>query len=243
MIDWHCHILPGLDDGPRNIEQSLTMAGLLAGYGFTEIHCTPHMIRDCFEASNSEVRQVIRELQQRICDNNIPLTLLSGREYYLDEYLPAYLEDPLPLGDSRQILVEIPPRTTDETVRLLLQSVIREGFTPVIAHPERCRLLEPEAERTAARGFFNTIKNALTGGHNDRQGQELTDSTGNSLLDYLRELGCSFQGNLGSFGGFYGNQVKANAEILRSKGVYDRYGSDLHAAEHANRILQPLKDD
>ena len=241
MIDWHCHILPGLDDGPKNIEQSLAMASLLADYGVTEIHCTPHLIRDCFEASNSEVRQGIRELQQRMCDNNIPLTLLPGREYYLDEYLPAYLEDPLPLGDSRQILVEIPPRTADDMVRQLLRGVVLAGFAPVIAHPERCRLLEPAAERTVTRGFFNTIKNALTGGHDDRQEQELTDSTGNSLLDYLRDLGCSFQGNLGSFGGFYGNQVKANAEILRSKGVYDRYGSDLHAPEHADRILQPLK--
>ncbi len=239
MIDWHCHILPGLDDGSRNIEQSLAMARLMAAHGFTEIHCTPHLIRGCFEADNTVVRQRIQELQQLITDSHIPLTLLAGREYFLDEYLLTYLEEPLPLGNSRQILVEIPPRTTGEMVREVLYKVIRTGFTPVIAHPERCHLLELKTEPAAGRGFFGSIKRALTGGRDSGQYQEPSDSTGNLLLDYLRDVGCFFQGNLGSFSGFYGGQVKAVADTMKLKGVYDRYGSDLHAPEHADRIFQP----
>ena len=241
MIDWHCHILPGVDDGSRNIEQSLAMAGFLATHGFTEVHCTPHLIRGCFEASNADVRLRIKELQQLVSANNIPLTLLAGREYFLDEYLLTYLEEPLPLGDSRQILVEIPPRTTDDMVRQVLYQVVRSGFTPVIAHPERCHLLELKSEPTASRGFFASIKRTLTGARDSSQYQELSDSTGNLLLDYLRDLGCCFQGNLGSFNGFYGGQVKAIAETMKLKGIYDRYGSDLHIPEHADRILQPTK--
>jgi protein-tyrosine phosphatase len=241
MIDWHCHILPGLDDGARNIEQSLAMAGFLSAHGFMEVHCTPHLIRGCFEVSNNEVRQAILKLQHLITANNIPLTLLPGREYYLDEYLLTYLEEPLPLGDSRQILVEIPPRTTDEMVRQVLFNVVRAGFTPVIAHPERCHLLELNTEPTVGSGFFGSIKRALTGSSDNGQHQEPSDSTGNLLLDYLRDLGCYFQGNLGSFNGFYGEQVKANAEAMYLKGLYDRYGSDLHAPAHADRILLPAK--
>lgn len=242
MIDWHCHILPGLDDGPKNIEQSLAMATSLAAYGFSEIHCTPHLIRDCFEASNSEVCRVIRELQQRVTDDNIPLTLLPGREYYLDEYLLDYLEKPLPLGDSRQVLIEIPHRTTGELVRQVLYQVVRAGFVPVIAHPERCHLLELKTGATPGRGFFGAMKRACSGSRDNSGDQELSDSTGNALLDYLRNLGCFFQGNLGSFAGFYGAQAKANAEALRLKGIFDRYGSDLHIPEHAGRILQPAKN-
>ncbi|MFZ4855320.1 MAG: tyrosine-protein phosphatase [Desulfuromonadaceae bacterium] len=241
MIDWHCHILPGLDDGSRNIEQSLSMAGLLAAHGFTEIHCTPHLIRGCFEASNTDVRQGIQELQQLIRDNNIPLTLLAGREYFLDEYLLTYLEEPLPLGDSCQILVEIPPRTTDDMVRQVLYKVVRAGFTPVIAHPERCHLLELKTEPAVGRGFFGSIKRALTGGRDNYQHPEPPDTTGNLLLDYLRDLGCHFQGNMGSFSGFYGWQVKAISDTMKLKGIYDRFGSDLHAPEHADRILQSIK--
>ena len=100
MIDWHCHILPGLDDGPAEIEQSLSMAGLLAAHGFTTVYCTPHLMRGCHEAGNDEVLRGIRELQHLINANHIPLTLLPGREYCLDEYLLTALEDPLPLGEA-----------------------------------------------------------------------------------------------------------------------------------------------
>lgn len=238
MIDWHCHILPALDDGSRDMEQSLAMAGVLAAYGFTSVHCTPHLIRGCFEATNNDVRQHIEELQQRVDAAGIPLTLLTGREYYLDEYLPVYLEDPLTLGDSRMILVEIPPRTTADMVRQLMYTIVRSGLTPVIAHPERCHLLEAKPAQSAGKGFFSTIKSKLAGGRGTTQDHESSDSTGNPLLDYLRDLGCRFQGNLGSFSGFYGGQIKSAAEALQQRGIYDRYGSDLHAPEHAERILQ-----
>ena len=45
MIDWHSHILPGVDDGPADIEQSVALAEALAAGGFTEVYCTPHLMR------------------------------------------------------------------------------------------------------------------------------------------------------------------------------------------------------
>ena len=237
MIDWHSHILPGIDDGPDDIEQSVAMAAALAAAGFTTVYCTPHLMRGCYEAGNNDVRQGVAALQERLERNNIPLTLRPGREYCLDEYLLTYLQDPLPLGDSRLILVEIPPRITADMVRQLMYAVIRSGFVPVIAHPERCHLLEPVTRRATGRGIMSVLKNVISGGDRNSTDEQSTAS-GNLLLDYLRDLGCSFQGNLGSFTGFYGRQVQSVAEALRSRGVYDRYGSDLHAPEQATRILQ-----
>ena len=239
MIDWHSHILPGLDDGAADMEHSVSMAALLAAAGFTEVYCTPHLMRGCYETGNDQVRQAVVELQERLELMGITLSLRPGREYCLDEYLSAYLEDPLPLGDSRQVLVEIPPRITADMVRQLLYGVVRSGFTPVIAHPERCRLLETTARPAAGKGLLGTFKSLIAGGDRDSRNSDQSDTTGNPLLDYLRDLGCSFQGNLGSFSGFYGRQVKIVAEALRSRGVYDRYGSDLHAPEQAGRVLQP----
>jgi protein-tyrosine phosphatase len=238
LIDWHSHILPGIDDGAAKMEHSLAMAASLAAAGFSEVYCTPHLMRGCYETGNDEVRQAVVELQERLDLTGIPLSLRPGREYCLDEYLLAYLEDPLPLGDSRLILVEIPPLITADMVRQLLFGVVRSGFTPVIAHPERCQLLEPTARRAAGRGLLSTIKSMIAGGDRGSRDSNQFDTTGNPLLDYLRDLGCSFQGNLGSFSGFYGRQVKIVAEALRSRGVYDRYGSDLHAPEQAGRVLQ-----
>ena len=122
MIDWHSHILPGVDDGPADIEQSVALAASLAASGFTEVYCTPHLVRGCHEAGNDEVRWSMARLQERLDTGGIPITLRSGREYCLDEYLREALEDPLPLGDSRQILVELLPRSTG-MVRALFESI------------------------------------------------------------------------------------------------------------------------
>ena len=239
MIDWHSHILPGIDDGPAEIGQSLALASALSAAGFTTVYCTPHLMRGCYEAGNDEVKRGVAELQERLDSSGIPLTLLPGREYCLDEYLPAALENPLPLGNSRLVLVEILPQLSADMIRRLLYDVVRSGFTPVIAHPERCRLLEPVVRRAAGRGILDTIKSLLAGGRHGRKEHGAPGSTGNPLLDYLRDLGCSFQGNLGSFNGFYGRQVKSVAESMKELGLYDRYGSDLHSPEQAGHVLQP----
>jgi protein-tyrosine phosphatase len=216
MIDWHSHILPGVDDGPAEIEQSVAIAASLAAGGFTEVYCTPHLVRGCHEAGNDEVRRAVANLQERLDATGIPITLRSGREYCLDEYLQATLEDPLPLGDSRLLLVEILPHSTADMVRRLLYDVVRAGFTPVIAHPERSPLLVPPGPPAGNGGIRGALGHLLGGGHRNGNGHSPSDAADNPLLSYLRELGCSFQGNLGSFSGFYGSQVRSTAEWMAS---------------------------
>jgi protein-tyrosine phosphatase len=237
MIDWHSHILPGVDDGPAEIGQSVAIAVALAAGGFTEVYCTPHLLRGCHEAGNDEVRRGVARLQERLGADGIPVTLRTGREYCLDEYLRAALDDPLPLGESRLILVEILPHSTADMVRRLLYDVVRAGFTPVIAHPERSPLLASPAHLNANGGIRGAIGHLLGGGHRNGPANTLPETAENPLLSYLRDLGCSFQGNLGSFTGFYGGQVKSTAESMRAAGLYDRYGTDSHTAEQARTVL------
>lgn len=242
MIDWHSHILAGLDDGSSDLEQSLTMAGQLSQAGFTTVYCTPHLMRGCFEATNEQVRQGVAELQQLVTAHALPLTLLPGREYYLDEFLPQALQDPLPLGDSRMILVELPATIDPELARQLLYGVVRGGFTPVIAHPERCPLLWPVQQQHDRRNLWSSISHLMTGERRLPPPCPTTASSGNPLLEYLRDLGCSFQGDLGSFNALYGRQVQVAAETLRRLGIYDRYGSDLHAPQQASHILKSFSE-
>jgi protein-tyrosine phosphatase len=242
MIDWHSHILPGIDDGPPEMEQSVAVAAALSTAGFTTVYCTPHLIRGLYEAGNDQVLEGVDALQAQLVSRGIPLSLRAGREYCLDEYLNTSLEDPLTLGDSRLILVEIPPRMTGDIVRRVLYDVVRSGFTPVIAHPERCHLLEPPVS-AAGRTLLGNIKGLLGLSTPVRYEQAADGMTGNPLFDFLHDLGCSFQGNLGSFNGYYGWRVRAVAEKLRELGIYDRYGSDLHAPEQAGMILGAARTD
>lgn len=240
MIDWHSHILSGIDDGALEMEDSISMATALAAAGFTDVYCTPHLMIGRYEAENDLVRQSVAELQENLDVQGIPLTLHSGREYCLDEYLLTYLVDPLPLGDSRFILVEIVPRITIDRVRFLLSEVVKAGFTPVIAHPERCFLLAPPPRRAIYRDIIGRLKSLISRGNQEVDTFAQSEIMENPLLNQLRELGCAFQGNMGSFTGVYGSHVKAFAEALFREGIYDRFGSDLHAPEQADVILSAI---
>jgi protein-tyrosine phosphatase len=194
-------------------------------------------MRGCYETGNDAVRWGVARLQERLDASGVPITLRIGREYCLDEYLQDALEDPLPLGDSRLLLVEILPHSTADMVSRLLYDVVRAGFTPVVAHPERSPLLEPPALPAGNGGIRGVLGHLMSSGHRNGPANRPADAAENPLLAYLRELGCSFQGNLGSFNGFYGSQVKRTAESMRAAGIFDRYGSDFHTVQQAKIVL------
>ena len=238
MIDWHCHILPGIDDGPATMAEAVQMAKLLRQAGYATVHCTPHFIRGGFEADNDTVRMTLTALQEELDRQGIGLRLLPGREYYLDEFLPDVLKEPLPLGETRYLLIEIPGNAPVEFVKETCYRVVSSGFTPMIAHPERCRLLDLPAP--AAGGLREMFKvqgsrfKVFTSTSNIEP--ETSNIRSNSLLDYLSELGCVFQGNLGSFTGRYGERIRQAAERLHAAGVYTHFGSDAHGVEHLEAI-------
>ncbi len=215
MIDFHCHLLPGLDDGSATIDEAIEMAVALQKAGFITVYCTPHFIKSVYEANNEEIRESLNALQTRLKNENINLQLLAGREYYLDEFLLDYLKNPLPLGDTNMIMLEIPRYIPPELVKETCYRIKCSGFIPMIAHPERCDLFSmlPKKENSGFRFLKTEIKNESS-----------------NLLPYLVDLGCAFQGNLGSFNGYYGPHVQKTANSLKKMAVYTHFGTDLHSS-------------
>lgn len=223
LTDYHCHLLPGIDDGPGNIGESMEMAKLLAGAGYRFVHCTPHMISYRYDADNGTVLDVIREVQREIDREGIPLRLLSGREYFLDEFLLEHLKHPMPLEGTGHILVEIPPGSFPGFTRDIIGEIMDRGFSLIIAHPERCPLLDKNSRRPKSAALFNLWKSATASLPDPRQ----TDS---GLLEWLIAKGCSFQANLGSFKGLYGSTARLNAQSFSEAGIYTHFGTDAHTA-------------
>lgn len=250
MIDWHCHLLPGIDDGPATMDEAVEMAAALAQRGFTSVCCTPHLLKGCYEADNATVRGVLAALQTEVNRRGIPLRLLAGREYYQDEFLAEQLHSPLLLGETRFLLIEIPGHSLPDLVKEACYRITGRGFIPMIAHPERCRLFDFSEPRVGElrkmfdvrRSMLDAIKNTLHR-HSGLPGRRSQTSnieprtpsskprTSNSLLEYLIDLGCAFQGNLGSFAGGYGERVKQRAEKLREAGIYTHFGTDAHTVD------------
>jgi protein-tyrosine phosphatase len=149
--DWHCHILPGLDDGAATMDEAVEMAVALRQAGYSTVYCTPHMVKGTFEVDNATVRATVAALQAELSRRQIDLQLFPGREYYLDEFFADHLRDPLMLGETRLILVEISGNLPAAFVKDTFFRLRSSSYIPLIAHPERCSLFEftaPPPERT-----------------------------------------------------------------------------------------------
>ena len=222
-------MLAATDDGPTDNSGALAIASALAGVGFTSIHCTPHMIRGAYDNSAAEIRARVSQLHRLVRENSLPLSLFAGAEYYFDEYLPEFLGDPLPIAGSH-ILVESPLQASGAVIVAQADRIRAQGFVPLIAHPERTPLFNPVA--TGNQGLLSVIPALL------RRTPAAPLPEVNPVIAALRQKGCRFQGNLGSFAGIYGERIRTNALTLLDQGVYSCLGSDAHRHDGLEKVLR-----
>ena len=132
--DWHCHILPGVDDGVRNMDQSLRILEQYSAWGIKEVWLTPHIMEDV-PNETSHLQEVFKQLEAA-CKSPVKLHLAA--ENMMDNLFEERLAkgDLLPLQDN-YLLVEtsyfFPPLDFWE----LLERIKSQGYTPLLAHPER----------------------------------------------------------------------------------------------------------
>lgn len=133
MIDLHCHILPGLDDGPRTLQTSIEMARQAADDGIRTIVATPHINSPYPDLDNIEQTRLL--LQEKLLSENIPITLLPGGE--VDAFMDPNLLKQYTLNNTPYLLVEFPHSHWPSHASKILFEMISQGLYPIIAHPER----------------------------------------------------------------------------------------------------------
>ena len=232
MIDYHCHLLPGIDDGADSMEESFEMARLLAEAGFKTVHCTPHCIRGVYDNTPEMVTREVTSLQKELDRVGIPLQVRPGMEYYLDEYFANTLDSALPLGETRLLLVEAPSQANPDLIRDNLFLCLRRGFTPLFAHPERYSWWPKAEENQENSGFLSRLRQRFT--VPTPKGRD----NGFPSIEEIISQGCFLQGNLGSFSGYYGPDVKTRAAALLNRNLYAHFGSDAHRSRSLGRILR-----
>jgi len=140
MIDLHTHILPGLDDGSKNMAESLAMAGVAQDDGIHTIVATPHVLQGVFDNDKNKILLAVTQLNQTLQEQNIAVDILPGAEYYLEADIPLKLSqgELLTINDKgRYLLVELPSAFIPEYTAQVLYEIQLQGVTPIIAHPER----------------------------------------------------------------------------------------------------------
>ena len=146
MVDLHCHILPGLDDGPDTMEESIAMAESAIADGITHVVATPHSSNDYF-FDFVRVRKLRDELQSRIGDR---LKLATGCDFHLNPENLVALQKNAPLYCINQhdfLLVEFNEISIPQALDQTLHEIQLAGVRPVITHPERNAILRARPER------------------------------------------------------------------------------------------------
>ena len=139
MIDTHCHLLPGLDDGPRAVDDSVAMGRALAAAGITAVVCTPHF-SGRFPTPVDDARAALTDLRAAFAAESVELEITLGAELSPAMALDAPDDDLLgrTIGGG-SLLVELESDTPVAAVDLVIARLDDLGLRAVFAHPERCR--------------------------------------------------------------------------------------------------------
>jgi protein-tyrosine phosphatase len=139
VIDLHCHILPGVDDGAKDLETALAMARIAVEDGIEIIACTPHITPGVYDNRGPDISLGVASLQAALDDAGIPRQLTSGADTHLAPGLGQGLrEGRVPsLGGSRYFLLEPPHHVAPPRLDLAVQDLLDDGYVPIITHPER----------------------------------------------------------------------------------------------------------
>lgn len=136
FIDWHCHILPGVDDGVQTMDEALQILAEYERLGVKEVWLTPHIMED-MPNTTVHLRERFAELQATY-QGNVALNLAS--ENMLDNLFEERLNknDLLPIGkDGRHLLVETSYFNPPMGLQKILLRIKAKGYFPILAHPER----------------------------------------------------------------------------------------------------------
>jgi len=210
MIDIHCHMLPGIDDGPESLNESLEMARLAVANGITESILTPHIHAGRYANTHETVCKATRQFQQCLQDNGIALRIRMAAEIRIGPELMSMVEaQQVPflgtLDGYQLVLLELPhshiPPGSDKLVKWCLERNVR----PVIPHPERNKDVMRDIEKIAP----------------------------------LVKLGCLLQVTAGAVAGGFGPQAKKRTRQLLQRGWVSFLASDAHNTEHRIPDLEP----
>ncbi|MGY6553173.1 MAG: tyrosine-protein phosphatase [Wenzhouxiangella sp.] len=150
--DIHCHILPGIDDGAKSLEQSLAMAQIAVNDGIQTLFATPHHFNGVYSNPRAAVIEQVGLLRLALAEAGIPLQVLPGAENHIVPELPDALAEgsAMTLGNfGKAVLVELPVHTVPSSTEEILERILAQNIVPIIAHPERNTYLRQHPERLA----------------------------------------------------------------------------------------------
>jgi protein-tyrosine phosphatase len=202
MIDIHCHILPGIDDGPKDLVGSLEMAKAAVAEGITTIIATPHF-NNKYENEKSLILDAVKLLNEELQKNSIPLTILPGQEPRIyGEIVEDYQAGKILTMNNgyNYIFIELPSNHVPRFTEQIVYDIQVEGLHPVIVHPERNSELIERPEK-----LYQLVKN---GASTQVTASSLVGYFGKNIQKFSRQI---IEANMGHF-------IASDAHNVTSRG-------------------------
>lgn len=136
--DMHSHLIPGIDDGCKTIEESISIIKELSALGFKKLICTPHIMHDFYKNNKQTIENALRPLKEAILKENINIKIDYAAEYLLDDGFCKIIENNqlLTLGDN-YVLIEFPNFQLPQNYLNVFFDLQISGYKIILAHPER----------------------------------------------------------------------------------------------------------
>ncbi len=147
LIDVHCHLLYGVDDGPDTIEESVEMLKEAKNQGIRAIILTPHLRHGMFSHDLDRIHNHFAKV--KVCGDKLGIFLALGTEYHVDSEIISSFKDGKchTLADTKYILAEYSHRSGFNDIRRTVQDLLMAGYIPLIAHVERYASLTEDVDR------------------------------------------------------------------------------------------------
>lgn len=210
MIDLHCHLLPGIDDGPEDLATALCLARHAVAAGIRTSVVTPHMHPGRYDNRDANIRTAAQEFQRTLDAEGIALQILCAAEVRLDHEILSWVgEEQIPyLGHwqgERVMLLEFPHSHVPVGADKLVAWLLKQNIRPMIAHPERNKDILRSIDK---------------------------------LIPFVR-MGCLLQVTAGAVAGTFGEYAKARAADLLGRGWVTVLASDAHNMDARPPELEP----
>jgi protein-tyrosine phosphatase len=212
-VDVHSHLLPALDEGAKNLEESLALISELRVLGFQKLIFTPHIMAGFYPNSPQRIKERLLILREYLEEKSIDITVEAAAEYYLDGFFMKELLSQNELltfdsedDDKQYLLFETQHLHQPKQLFEAIKRIVRKGYIPVLAHPERYNYLQ---------------RNRL-------------------LVHQLYETGLLFQVNINSFSGYYGAESRELADYLSVAQMISFLGTDCHKQEQIEMLQKTM---
>lgn len=189
MIDIHSHILPGVDDGAKNLKESIEMAKVAVKEGITKIVASPHHYTSRFYNPKEEIIPKVEHLNQALQKEDIPLEVLVGQEVRIGDWINEYKNDQIAtINNDIYVLIEFPSNHVPRYAEQLFYEIQMVGLIPIVVHPERNSQIIEQPEKLYSlieKGAISQVTAASVAGYFGKKIQKFSFQLIESNLTHI----------------------------------------------------------